>query len=56
LNVDINHIGVREMTQYRNLLAVTLSALAFVTLWLPTLSVPAAAQVPATAVSLVELA
>ena len=44
------------MTQNRNLLAVTLSALAFVTLWLPTLSVPAAAQVPATAVSLAELA
>lgn len=44
------------MTQYRNALAVTLSALAFVTLWLPTLSVPAAAQAPAGTVALVELA
>lgn len=43
------------MTQTRNLFAVMLSALAFVTLWLPTVSVPAA-QAATTTVSLAELA
>ncbi len=43
------------MTQTRNLLAVTLSALAFVTLWLPTVSVPAA-QAATVTVSMTELA
>jgi hypothetical protein len=44
LNVDINHIGVQQMTKTSTPLALMLAALTFVTLWAPTLAAPAAAE------------
>jgi hypothetical protein len=43
LNVDINHIGVQQMTTANRPLAALLVAAMFALLWVPTLSVPAQA-------------
>jgi hypothetical protein len=57
LNVDIDHIGDRPMTQTSNRpLAIVLSALVAVALWLPTVTVPADATQFAAAPAAVELA
>jgi hypothetical protein len=47
LNVDIEHIGERSMTKTSTPFALVLAALTFVTLWAPTLHIPAAAQTAA---------
>jgi hypothetical protein len=42
LNVDINHIGVQQMTKTSTPFALVFAALTFVSLWAPTLSTPTA--------------
>jgi hypothetical protein len=47
LIVDIEHIGERSMTKTSTPLALALAALTFVSLWAPTLHIPAATQTAA---------
>jgi hypothetical protein len=47
LIVDIEHIGERLMTKTSTPLALALAALTFVSLWAPTLHIPAATQTAA---------
>jgi hypothetical protein len=56
LIVDIEIIGERQMTQTTKPFALILAAAAFLTLWLPTLAVPAQAQVHTAVVTLPVLA
>jgi hypothetical protein len=54
LNVDINHIGVQQMTTTNRPLAALFAAAMFMLLWVPTLAEPA--QAAATSVSPAALA
>jgi hypothetical protein len=54
LNVDINHIGVQQMTNTTRPAALLFAAAMFALLWVPTLAMPVQAAV--TAIPLVELA
>jgi hypothetical protein len=47
LTIDIEHIGERSMTKTSTPFALILAALTFVSLWAPTLHVPAATQTAA---------
>jgi hypothetical protein len=42
LNVDINHIGVQQMTKSKSPFAALLAAALVVSLWAPTLAMPEA--------------